>query len=177
MEFEVHDLEGFIQHCKVAELVMSHMKVNPHTKHHIRTAVRQATLKVTKNPGTGKDKASLMSDSAFKQMEQGNKDGLVLEHAVPVSVINGLVLALKSVDHGKICNIVHEWTVLSVITKSEHDLLSKLGLSKKMPDDWDGADRFARYKKAGITCQQSRYKELKKLAKGAPSQKQSQIAK
>ena len=156
----VHDPEGLVEHCKVAALILEKMARNPHTKHHIRSAVREATLKVTQNKGSGKNKASLVSVAALKQIRQGDRTNLVLEHVVPVSQINKLVLALPGASFENICEVVCNWTILSVITKSEHQTLSKFGLGKEMPDNLDESNKFARYEKAGITLEARLYKDL-----------------
>ncbi|MEK5379205.1 hypothetical protein [Niallia sp. FSL W8-0635] len=39
---------------------------------------------------------------------------------------------------------------VTTIHDDENKLLGKLGLRNKMPKDWDGANIFARYEKAGI---------------------------
>ena len=156
------DEEGFIGHCKVAALIMGNMEINPHTKHHIRGAVREASNKLTTIKGSGKDKAHYMSKNVQKQLNAGKLDGLVLEHGVPVSFMNDHVLKLKNKTHEEIAKIIRKWTVLSVITKKEHDKLKDEGLYKKMPDDWDGINKFARYEKVKIQLVKNRYKELKK---------------
>jgi len=162
-EMKLIEKNGFIGHCKVAALIMGNMEINPHTKHHIRGAVREASNKLTTSKGSGKDKAHYMSKNIQKQLNAGKLDGLVLEHGVPVSFMNDRVLKLKNKTHEEIAKIIRKWTVLSVITKKEHDKLKDKGLYKKMPDDWDGINKFARYEKVKIELVKNRYKELKKL--------------
>jgi len=160
----ITDPDGLKEHCKVAALIISKMGINAHTKYHIRGAIREATLKVTLNKGSGKHKATLMSVSALEQMKCGNKSGLILEHVVPISVINQLILDLDEPNADMIQNIVVDWSLLSVITNNEDLLLKKAGLSKSMPNDWDGADKYARYKEVGIQVIESKYKELVKIS-------------
>jgi len=80
----------------------------------------------------------------------GNKDRLVLEHVVPVSYINELVLNEAEPTWQKIREIVIEWALLAVITKREDRRLKDLKLYQRMPSEWDGVDKFARYKLGGI---------------------------
>jgi len=160
-QLEISNFDGLMEHCKVASLILTNMEVNPHTKHHIRSAIREASLKITKNKGSNKDKAEQMSTEAFTQMQRGNITGLILEHVIPVSYINALVLDHSDHSAENICKIVCEWTILSIITKNENDTLSNLGFAKKMPSDWDEKNKYARYEKAGIKLILSRYKELK----------------
>ena len=160
---EVIDPTGLREHCKVAALILEKMDLNPHTKHHIRSAIREASLKITTNKGSSKDKATMMSTSALEQMTSGDKSNLILEHVVPVSEINKRVLSLESPNTDKIQEIVVEWSILCVITEAEDRLLKDKKITKSMPNDWDGIDKYARYKKAGIDFVQSKYKELKNL--------------
>ena len=147
MLFDVHSPDGFLGHCKVAALIINELGLNPHTKHHIRGAVREATLKVTKCKGTNKFSiATYASILALEKRTNGCLDDLVLEHAVPVSLINEKVLGLSKPTELDIANIIYEWTVLTVITKQEHEALKNKGLPNRMPANWDNTDKFARYK-------------------------------
>ena len=77
-------------------------------------------------------------------------------------MVNDRVLGLRAPDADSIAAVILEWTLLSVITKSEHDRLTTAGLGKKMPDDWDQKDLRSRYDAVGISLVENRYKELKK---------------
>jgi hypothetical protein len=158
---QIVDEFGLEQHCKVAALILKDMEINPHTKHHIRSALREASLKVTPNKGTNKDKATLMSEKSLKQMKTGDKKELYLEHIVPVSVINECVLKLNNPTWKQISEIIIEWTILAIITKDENKVLRDQKLSKTMPHTWDGVDKLARYKCAKIKLIPSQYKKFK----------------
>lgn len=163
MNISQNNLFGLEEHCKAAALILNKMEINPHTKFIIRTAIREASLKVTSRRGVGKQKASHMSAAAVKRMEQGLKDDLFLEHVFPVSKINEMVLGLPRPTWQGIKDIVVEWSVLAVITKEENNRLKELGLSKSMPAGWDGKDKYARYIVAGIDLVPSKYSELARL--------------
>lgn len=169
--FPVHDKElfndpeGFEQHCKVAALIIREMGINPHTKHHIRTAIREATHKVTDKKGSRKATAHFISESARQQMENGNKDNLVLEHVIPVSYINELVLKLaktRPLSEQDIANIVLDWTCLALITEEEDSRLTK----KAVPPDIQ-TNKFARYThmEPPIRLHPNTYKDLKSKLK------------
>jgi hypothetical protein len=147
MIFDVSSPDGFLGHCKVAALIINELPLNPHTKHHIRSAVREASLKVTKFKGTNKfSRATHASILALDKRSNKSSEDLILEHAVPVSLINEKVLELTKPTELDIANIIYEWTVLTVITKQEHDVLKNKGLPNRMPLNWDNIDKFARYK-------------------------------
>lgn len=160
---KLSDREGFWAHCAVANLLLSHCDINPHTKHHIRGAVREASKKVTPIAGKGKDIAPTISAKAYEQIKRGHLTGLVLEHAVPISFMNALVLEQKGCSTTEsIAQIILEWTALSVITLGEHDKLANLKLSKTMPEGWDRKDKYARYLMAGIEVLDISYKDAVK---------------
>ena len=147
---EIRNEAGFIAHCGVAALLLQKLEINPHTKHHVRSAIRQASLKVTPYRGSGKALATHVSELAALQIQRGEKQGLVLEHAVPISHINEIVLREKLIETGDIARVVRQWTLLSIITQAEHQCLSDRGLAKIMPKNWDGEDKLARYSECGI---------------------------
>lgn len=71
------------------------------------------------------------------------------DHAVPMRlVIERLLNAWpdKEIVELVLNNLVHG----VLITKNEHDLLRREGLSSKMPGDWDGKDWTSRYAAVGI---------------------------
>lgn len=162
-----NDPEGFDEHCEVAALIIREMGISPHTKHHIRTAIREATHKVTEKKGSRKATAHFMSQSARRQMEGGCKDDLMLEHVVPVSHINQLVLSLaetRPVTGEDIARIILDWTCLALITKDENSRLT----IKTVPPEIH-SNKFARYALAEppIHLQPNLYKELQHKSKGA----------
>lgn len=152
MKLEIHSKDGLRNHCNVAAVIIREIGINTHTRFHIRSAIREATLKVTPNPGTAKhSRAKLMSiDAKLKETESG-MSGLVLEHAVPVSVICSKVLDLGTPSWEEIASVVREWTLLTIITQEEHDLLKAKGLHSKMPREWNRTDKLARYSACGIS--------------------------
>lgn len=64
MKFDVVDQEAFLWHCEVAALIIGSLPLNPHTKQHIRGAIREASLKVTKDKGVRIKRASHISNLA-----------------------------------------------------------------------------------------------------------------
>ncbi len=158
---KLNDPDGFSQHCAIAVLIIKEFGLNPHTKYHIRGAIREATKKVTYLKGQDKDAAHFVSKKAIDQISNGETRGLVLEHAVPVSYINQYVIACEDPEVKDVEDIVLKWTILAVITKEEDSVLSNLKLHKTMPEDWDGEDKLARYKAAGIEVEEVNYKDIK----------------
>lgn len=71
------------------------------------------------------------------------------DHAVPMRLV--IERLLNAWPDKEIVELVLKNLVRGVlITKNEHDLLRREGLSSKMPSDWDGKDWTARYREAGI---------------------------
>lgn len=152
MEFEIHSKDGLITHCNVAALIIREIGIDAHTRFHVRSAIREATLKVTPNPGTAKhSRARLISiDARSKKIESG-MSGLVLEHAVPVSVICSKVLEIDTPSWEDIASVVCEWTLLTIITQDEHDFLKSRGLHSRLPKGWNSTEKLARYIECGIS--------------------------
>jgi hypothetical protein len=74
-----------------------------------------------------------------------------LDHAIPLHVLCDRILNTEELDRSKLQKIVADWLVTVELTSKEHrEVLQKCGLSRCMPDDWDGADPLARYRNAGI---------------------------
>jgi len=74
-----------------------------------------------------------------------------LDHAIPVRLVCDRILNTKGLSRSKLQQIVAEWLVTVELTSREHrKVLLKCGLSRCMPDDWDGVDALARYRVAGI---------------------------
>ncbi len=51
-------------------------------------------------------------------------------------------------------DIINKWGVVAIITPDESKILENSKLSDNMPENWDGKDLFARYRKVEL------YKEL-----------------
>lgn len=49
-----------------------------------------------------------------------------------------------------VARAVREWTQIAWVTEADHKCLRAHGLTDRMPADWDGLDRFARYRACGI---------------------------
>ena len=90
------------------------------------------------------------SKEAQKQFDEtGKLEGCIAEHSIPKNIIVRKLLE-KENTKANAKNILEKYLHLLVITKEEDDKLRKAKLFKNMPDDWDGKDPYARYKKVGI---------------------------
>ena len=74
-----------------------------------------------------------------------------IDHAIPLHVLCDRILNAEDLDRSKLQKIIADWLVAVELTAQEHrEVLRKCGLSRSMPDDWDGIDPLARYRIAGI---------------------------
>lgn len=144
------DQDGLVWHCRVAALLLRELPQNPHTKHHVRGAIREASVAIKGKHRRLPEGVEFFSANARDQLARGKKLGLVREHVVPVSVINKKVVELHQPTEESIIDVVRSWTILAAITQAEHDLLRQRGLHDKMPNSWCGTDKLARYKEVGI---------------------------
>lgn len=158
---DVHNPEYFMKHCEiVALLVARDDRDHPSVKHHIRSAVREASNHVGFGPGNAKQSAKYMSRAAKESLESGDRTNLVAEHIVPVSVLNERVLNIENPTKEKIAKFLYKYGIRAVITKKEDKHLDLLGLNKKMPETAKDDQLFARYDYAGIDLVENRYSEL-----------------
>jgi hypothetical protein len=73
------------------------------------------------------------------------------DHAIPVHVVCNRILSTANLNRCKLEKILAKWLVAVELTAREHrDALMRCGLSRCIPDDWDGVDLLVRYRKAGI---------------------------
>lgn len=88
---KIAEPEYFMWHCEVAALVLGSLPGNPATKHHVRSALRQATL-----AATGRSGIAYASHGAKAAKDARGEDwgrcGLVREHVVPVGQIHDQVM-------------------------------------------------------------------------------------
>jgi len=77
------------------------------------------------------------------------------EHVVPVKVVMNKLLhwpdtTISAANVNKLEQFLLDQLLVVHITPEEDACLNRAGFQQKMPSDWDGVDRFARYKAAGI---------------------------
>jgi hypothetical protein len=78
------------------------------------------------------------------------------DHAVPVNTVVDFLLAEPTLDEAKLIEILSRYLVSVTITKQEHnEHLKRIGLQSAMPEDWDRADVYVRYKLADIAIHES----------------------
>ncbi|QNP59636.1 hypothetical protein [Paenacidovorax monticola] len=115
--------DGLIWHCRVAALLLQKLPRNPHTKHHVRGAIREASVSIRGKHRRLPEGVEFFSATARDMLARGEISGLVREHVVPVSIINEKVIALVKPTEKDIIEIVRNWTIMAAITQEEHDLL------------------------------------------------------
>lgn len=98
--------------------------------------------------GTKSESAQYRSRSTVG-LSFGNGE-LIYDHAVPFVYLQRRLLALETVDENSIHGILKQLNFVTLITKEEDQMLRSAGLSRSMPQDWDGDDPLARYRQLGI---------------------------
>jgi len=78
------------------------------------------------------------------------KRELVYDHAIPFSYLQNELLGLKNITKTTVRNKLNKFGTICLITKDEDETLSKAGLGRRMPENWDGEDRLARYRAVKI---------------------------
>jgi hypothetical protein len=173
MSKKIHNQSYFEKHCEIVALLANRAdKEHPAVKHHIRSAVREASNHVSYSPGSGKKSAEYMSETAHELMKNGDFLKLIHEHVVPVSVLCEKVMTLPNIGTESVAELIAKYTVRAVITKEDDDKLKQCGLNKGMPNNSIDGDVFSRYTTAKIAFLTNQYTELhrhhrNKLAKSS----------
>lgn len=87
--------------------------------------------------------ASYASRAALDAKESGEK--IIYDHAIPFIYLQSILLDFNSPSLQTIKGILLDYSVITLITKSEDNKLNRVGLRSKMPQDWDGKNPLARY--------------------------------
>tara|TARA_B100000900_G_C20349543_1_gene621725 strand:- start:95 stop:628 length:534 start_codon:yes stop_codon:yes gene_type:complete len=110
-------------------------------------------LNTNKLSDTHKDcllKMNFISKDAFEAINNKSNTRLMKDHSVPIKIIRMLLQSDLSRSEKNIEKFLNKYYRLGVLTKEEDIRLNDIKLKSDMPQDWDGYDVFARYKKAGI---------------------------
>jgi hypothetical protein len=84
------------------------------------------------------------------ELQQGflYKHQIIAEHPVPMKVI--IQDMIENANSAEDClRILKHWSRITIVTREE-DALLNAQYQTKMPEDWDGKDVWARYRKVGI---------------------------
>lgn len=125
--------------------------------HHLRAFVDQYYCyckgHVTKS-GKAKWSDILWSGNTSKLASKTrDPKAVVKEHVIPLNVITDKLKTLardNKTSKFDIKNVLDKYIIFATITKEEDALLREAKLTSTMPDDWNGKDLWARYKKVGI---------------------------
>jgi hypothetical protein len=157
---ETHTPEYFQKHCEIVSMLVSRGdKHHTAVKHHIRAAIREASNHICFSAGSPKHSAQYMSLAAKKALKIDSKVKLIMEHVVPVSILNEKIFALESPTSQAIEQVLLNTVIRAVITPEEDASLKNLKLSKSLPDI---NNLFSRYEKAEISLVKNDYKNLSK---------------
>ena len=74
----------------------------------------------------------------------------VVEHVIPQMVIVNRLMDMKPLTKPAVSKILKSWYHVRLVTREEHNRLTKFKLRYTMPPGWNGSDIFARYAAAGI---------------------------
>lgn len=99
----------------------------------------------------GKYEGCQCSPAAYEHYRLHGDKGLRHDHAIPRNILTKMFLEKQPpLTAPEVLNLLREFCVAVVITKSEDDGLGKARLRQKMPKGWNWTDPYARYKVAGI---------------------------
>ena len=150
--------EGIRNLCLIAYEQLQHNKQDAERRFVIRTVLRRAVEKTSGSIRSNKLKCNYISDSARQELEY-NFSELRADHVVPLSHLYKQLNKKSTVD--SLINLCHDFSTTCLITKSEDDVLNKLGLRKTLPDGL--TNKWSRYKKASIEYTEITPEYLKKI--------------
>ena len=104
---------------------------------------------------TGNNKPTKFSKKRIRSLmatKENNNKNLRYDHPVPLRVVCEILFSLDKINEKNIKFILEKFIKNGgvLITKDEDNKLTKMGLKSSMPENWNGEDIFARYKKADI---------------------------
>lgn len=75
---------------------------------------------------------------------------VIYEHAIPFRIVRDKLMSIEELTMESVSSILNKYHVVAKISVDEHQKLKDAGLDSKMPENWDGKNRFARYESVGI---------------------------
>jgi len=89
--------------------------------------------------------------STFKRSTfYGKQSPFIYEHPVPASVVRKQLLQSSS-DQKAVCNILKEAGPVTVLLRTEDEIINNAGLKKSMPENWVwGDNNLSRYAQLNI---------------------------
>jgi hypothetical protein len=100
------------------------------------------------------ERAQILADSQDGVLYRGQ---CIIEHPVPMKVINQKIIE-EAKEPEDCVRILRRWSRITIVTKEEDTELNRK-YRTSMPEDWDGEDVWARYRKMGIKVLCEDYEE------------------
>ena len=70
---------------------------------------------------------------------------VIYEHAIPFRIVRDKLMSIEELTMESVSYILNKYHVVAKISDEEHQKLKDAGLDSKMPENWDGENKFARY--------------------------------
>jgi hypothetical protein len=153
---ELHKKSHFVAHCDVLLVLLKIDRTELNIsalKHHIRSAIREASQHVTKLPNR---KVQYISVKALNLQSQAKskhelKGLIIYEHVIPISVLNDHIFNMENPTCDSIQEFLLEFSVTAYIASCENIRLKENKLNEKMPKGTTiFSNKFARYDMVGI---------------------------
>lgn len=104
--------------------------------------------------GEALNRAHFVSADAARTLARMDRQRLVKDHAIPVSVLRDMLMQEGPSTVGEVELIMIKYYRLGIITQREDDWLRDAGLRSRMPAGWTKeCNAFARYAAVGIVPQ------------------------
>lgn len=99
-------------------------------------------------------RAHFVSVAAARTLSGIERERLMKDHAIPVSVLRDLLLGAQPSSINEVRSLMERFYRIGIITRPEDDALCAAKLRSRMPVGWDAkSDPFARYHACDIIAQ------------------------
>lgn len=104
--------------------------------------------------GEALSRAHFVSVEAARTLAGMERQRLVKDHAIPVSVLREMLIEQQPSSIDEVDRFMRRFYRFGIISQREDEQIRAKGLNSKMPGDWQAdGDPFARYVAAGIVQQ------------------------
>lgn len=132
------------------------MKVIAHCREHIQMDTRKRVWSTYFRYALGEMEKDIIYSS--KSLIENPDQNVIYEHSIPFNMIRDKLMNLDKITLESVSSILEQFHVLAKISVEDDRRLKEAGLNSKMPEDWDGENKFARYESVGIeiVCSKTR---------------------
>jgi hypothetical protein len=124
------------------------MKVIAHCREHLQMGTRKRVWSTYFRYALSEMKKDILYSS--KSLIENPDQDVIYEHSIPFNMIRDKLMNLNEITFESVSETLDQFHIVAQISVKEDLKLKEAGLNSKMPEDWDGENKFARYESVGI---------------------------